>query len=73
MKKYFLMITVLLAPLFITACEKTFSKEEFKQNRALLSEWLAKCGLGGSSENCQNARIAIQEIGYDFFLGASKQ
>ncbi|WP_244427661.1 hypothetical protein [Bartonella australis] len=33
MKKYFLMITILLAPLFTTACEKTYSKEEFKKTK----------------------------------------
>ncbi|AGF74929.1 hypothetical protein BAnh1_10610 [Bartonella australis AUST/NH1] len=73
MKKYFLMITILLAPLFTTACEKTYSKEEFKQNKTLLNEWLAKCGMGGTSENCQNARLAIQEIERDRFFGPSKK
>ncbi|WP_051039107.1 EexN family lipoprotein [Bartonella australis] len=62
MKKYFLMITVLLAPLFITACEKTYSKEEFKQNKTLRNEWIARCGWGGESKNCQNARLAAEEL-----------
>ncbi|AGF74928.1 hypothetical protein BAnh1_10590 [Bartonella australis AUST/NH1] len=62
MKKYFLMITVLLAPLFTTACEKTYSKEEFKKNEALLNEWSIRCGLGGESKNCQNVRLAEMEL-----------
>ncbi|MGF7158341.1 EexN family lipoprotein [Bartonella heixiaziensis] len=58
-----LITTLLLCTGLITAgCEKTYSVAEFKKDKNLLEEWDAKCGLAGTSKNCENLRLAFLEL-----------
>ncbi|MEL6089613.1 EexN family lipoprotein [Bartonella schoenbuchensis] len=67
MKKFLLLCTVVFTTrLTITSCKKTYTVEEFKKDDELRNKWGMNCFVYNkadqSSQNCQNALKAKQEI-----------
>ncbi|AQX31585.1 EexN family lipoprotein [Bartonella schoenbuchensis] len=62
MKKIIMTTLLLCTGLIIAGCEKTYSVEEFKKNKELRGEWDARCGFSGQSKNCQNVRLASDQL-----------
>ncbi|MBA9083378.1 MULTISPECIES: EexN family lipoprotein [Bartonella] len=73
MKKIIMTTLLLCTGLIIAGCEKTYSVEEFKKNEELLKEWAARCGMGGQSKNCQNARVAEDQLHREYYENLSKE
>ncbi|OPB28406.1 EexN family lipoprotein [Bartonella sp. WD12.1] len=73
MNKIIMTTLLLCMGLIIASCEKTYSVEEFKKNEELRNEWLSRCGLGGGPKNCQNARLAADELRKEYYDNLSKQ
>ncbi|AQX20322.1 EexN family lipoprotein [Bartonella sp. WD16.2] len=73
MNKIIITTLLLCAGFIITGCEKTYSVEEFKKNEELLKEWAARCGIGGQSKNCQNARVAEDQLRREYYENLSKE
>ncbi|PIT69222.1 EexN family lipoprotein [Bartonella tribocorum] len=69
-----LITTLLLCTGLITAgCEKTYSVAELKKNPKLMEEWIAKCGLAGTSKNCENLRLAQLELEKEYEAKAEER
>ncbi|WP_375676997.1 EexN family lipoprotein [Bartonella sp. AP88XZML] len=69
-----LITTLLLCTGLITAgCEKTYSVAEFKKNPTLMEEWIAKCGLAGTSKNCETLRLAQLELEKEYEAKAEER
>ncbi|WP_375628758.1 EexN family lipoprotein [Bartonella sp. TT67HLJMS] len=69
-----LITTLLLCTGLITAgCEKTYSVAEFKKDKNLMGEWNAKCGLAGTSKNCENLRLAQLELQKEYEAKAEER
>ncbi|EJF88098.1 EexN family lipoprotein [Bartonella melophagi] len=62
MNKIIMTTLLFCTGLIIAGCEKTYSVEEFKQNKELLNEWAILCGSLDQSKNCKNARIAYRKL-----------
>ncbi|AQX20323.1 EexN family lipoprotein [Bartonella sp. WD16.2] len=73
MNKIIITTLLLCAGLIITGCEKTYSVEEFKKDEKLLREWVDRCGTGGQSKNCQNARIAEGQRLREYYKNLHKE
>ncbi|WP_019220087.1 EexN family lipoprotein [Bartonella florencae] len=69
------LITTLLLCIGIIAagCEKTYSVAEFKKDQKLMEEWGAKCGLTGTSKNCENLRLAGLELQKEYEAKAEER
>ncbi|WP_208439393.1 EexN family lipoprotein [Bartonella grahamii] len=69
-----LITTLLLGTGIIAAgCEKTYSVAEFKKNPTLMEEWIAKCGLAGTSKNCETLRLAQLELEKEYEAKAEER
>ncbi|EJF76695.1 hypothetical protein MCO_01534 [Bartonella sp. DB5-6] len=69
-----LITTLLLCTAIVTAgCEKTHSVAEFKKNPTLMEEWIAKCGLAGTSKNCETLRLAQLELEKEYEAKAEER
>ncbi|WP_375642880.1 MULTISPECIES: EexN family lipoprotein [unclassified Bartonella] len=69
-----LITTLLLCTGIIAAgCEKTYSVAEFKKNPTLMEEWIAKCGLAGTSKNCETLRLAQLELEKEYEAKAEER
>ncbi|EJF82678.1 hypothetical protein MCU_01365 [Bartonella elizabethae Re6043vi] len=68
-------ITALLlgTGLIAAGCEKTYSVAEFKKDKNLRDEWLRKCGWSGTSQNCENLRLAVAELDKEYRAKAGER
>ncbi|WP_273721044.1 MULTISPECIES: EexN family lipoprotein [unclassified Bartonella] len=67
MNKVFITTLLLCTGIITAGCEKTYSVAEFKKDKKLLKEWVAKCGVAGNSKNCENARLATAELRKEYY------
>ncbi|WP_375689275.1 EexN family lipoprotein [Bartonella sp. AP57NXGY] len=73
MNKVLITTLLLCTGLMAAGCEKTYSVAEFKKNPTLMEEWIAKCGLAGTSKNCETLRLAQLELEKEYEAKAEER
>ncbi|WP_208438044.1 EexN family lipoprotein [Bartonella taylorii] len=73
MNKVIITILLLCTAIVTAGCEKTHSVAEFKKDKKLMEEWDARCGLAGTSKNCENLRLAEDELEKEYKQNAEER
>ncbi len=73
MNKVIITALLLCTGIITAGCEKTYSVAEFKKDKNLRDEWEARCGLAGTAKNCENLRLAEDELEKEYYQNLSKK